>query len=430
MKNLKKLYAVLMLVSFVLVSATPAFASGLANITDIAGGNGEMAVGEKATIYFGNYWQSYKGSGDRTVLDNYNKEGIKWRVLSNAGGKTLLLSDKALYGGAFNSWSFGNKWEYSKIRKTLNNRTDNGFAKDAFSDKEYAVIAETTHTAGGRKRYPDYDIKSTDKIFVLSDEEVSNTAYGFEDQPIGTKSDTRTAVATAMAQNVKMYGNTAPAYDRDNVFWWLRSPGSGTSLVYGIHKKGAVYDFYDVDSVNTGVRPAINLNQESVLFLSAAVGGKEAGACDGTFGLADYDGADGWKLTLKDETIPAPDITNVEIKGNKLSVTYSGVQTGANMYLSALLYNETDEMINYAKVADAAEKSEGTAEIPLCGIESRYKIRFFTEQATGGEQTDYASELSEEFDIATKKSSSDGCNAGFGAVALLGVLGLFYRKKK
>ena len=57
-KTAKKLAAVLMLVSFIFATVSPAMAAGLANITDIAGGKGGT-TGDAGTIYFGSYWQSF-----------------------------------------------------------------------------------------------------------------------------------------------------------------------------------------------------------------------------------------------------------------------------------------------------------------------------------------------------------------------------------
>ena len=501
MKNFKKLYAVLMLVSFIFATVSPAFAGGIAKISDILGGNGGMAKGEKSTIYFGNYWQStasgYTPTGtfsepEAFSASHWNKESIKWRVLSNAGGKTFLLSDKALYADQFDSSS--NVWESSEISTTLNNPTaGSGFAGDAFSAAELAAIAETENRAGGRENYAGCNATSIEKIFLLSDEEVNNTAYGFEEQALGTVttataiSNTRKASATDMAKKVKMYGNASGVkVNNDMSLWWLRSPGevgiAEDFAAYFVSDTGGVYYNGPVNTAIIAVRPALNINQESVLFVSAAEGGKKTVNAGDGFAMADYDGAKGWKLTVKDTSIPTPAVT-AENNGKKLSVTYSGVKTGTNMYLSALLYNEAGKLINYTKVAKAETKGEGTAEISLENLPSgKYRVNFCTEQANGDKQTDYASELGGAVDVTIggsggsekqseeqkqeeqkqeeqkqeekkqeeqkqkeekqeeqkqeeKKSSSDsggggGCNAGFGALALLPLAGLALRKRK
>ena len=164
MKNYKKLTAILMLVSFIFATVSPAMAAGLADITSIAGGKGGT-TGNAGTIYFGNYWQSYSGSGATDVKESYNYEGIKWRVLSNdqtgTGTKQVfLMSDQGLYADQFNSnTNMGNVWKDSEVRATLTGLASGAasntveyadlntasFAKDAFSAEEYAAIADTTH---------------------------------------------------------------------------------------------------------------------------------------------------------------------------------------------------------------------------------------------------------------------------------------------
>ena len=478
-----------MLVSFIFATVSPAFAGGIAKISDILGGNGGMAVGEKSTIYFGRYWQTATSGHTPTgtfsepeafIASCWNKESIKWRVLSNDGGKTFLLSDKTLYADAFGS---SNVWGSSEIRTRLNNPTaGSGFAGDAFSAAELAAIAETENEAGGRENYPGCSATSIEKIFLLSDEEVNNTAYGFEDQPIETASDKRKALAAEMAKHATMYGNSKPVITNEGFsIWLLRSPGSDNQSPYFVTHVGEVKDFATVHTP-IAVRPALNINQESVLFVSAAEGGKKTVNAGDGFAMADYDGSKGWKLTLKDTSITAPAV-KAESDGKKLSVTYSGVKTGTNMYLSALLYNEAGKLINYTKVAKAETKGEGTAEISLDKLSAgKYKVRFFCEQANGDKQTDYASELGGAVDVTIggsggsekqseeqkqeeqkqeeqkqeekkqeeqkqeeekqeeqkqeeKKSSSDsggggGCNAGFGALALLPLAGLALCKRK
>ncbi|MBQ0055914.1 MAG: hypothetical protein KBS54_07230, partial [Synergistaceae bacterium] len=460
-KTAKKLAAVLMLVSFIFATVSPAMAGGLAKITDIAGGKGGT-TGNAGTIYFGSYWQSFAdGYSSSSTYDNpdefnknnYNKEGIKWRVLSNADGKTFLMSDQGLYADQFNSsTAMGNTWCTSEIRATMNNQTATtfgtdgnvtawgGFAGDAFSAKEYAAIAATTHTENGAT--------SDDKIFLLSKEEAMNTDYGFTNSTGITA--TRQMKATNMAKHVKMYGNSTAAYGYDigNAYWWLRSPGDNDNYAYNVNYNGRVGG-YGVNYDGSAARSALNLNQESVLLLSAAVGGKGADACVGAFGLADYAGADGWKLTLKDaynETnnptgIKAP--TNVSVTQEKETaeekftkmadtaaaqaegsrvmdltngykygwlnpkVSYNGKDAGAD-YVSAIAADGDGNYVNYAKIS--SQTDETNKELDINGANStladgEYKMYVYAEKigkdANGNTdyQTDYASELSSGFTI-------------------------------
>ncbi|MDO4988164.1 MAG: hypothetical protein Q4E17_03955 [Synergistes sp.] len=127
--------AIFVFATFFVYAAAPAMAAGLAKITEIRGGGGASVSGgadgykaqyEDRTIYFGNYWQTLKSGApsNSNKLSDYNKEGIKWRVLANNttadadGNKgVFLLSDKALYAYRFDSSS--NRWEYSDIHTSL-----------------------------------------------------------------------------------------------------------------------------------------------------------------------------------------------------------------------------------------------------------------------------------------------------------------------
>ncbi|MDO4988848.1 MAG: hypothetical protein Q4E17_07505, partial [Synergistes sp.] len=105
---------------------------------------------------------------------------------------------------------------------------------------------------------------------------------------------------------------------------------------------------------------------------------------------------------MKDENIATPEVTLTYTgsNGEKLSVDYKNATIGDNMYLSALLYDETGQLINYAKVVNTRNSGSGKAEIPLYNLPAgNYRIRFFCEEINDGIQPDYASEPSREFAI-------------------------------
>ena len=79
------------------------------------------------------------------------------------------------------------------------------------------------------------------------------------------------------------------------------------------------------------MRPAFNLNLNSVLFTSAAVGGKSSGAAgaDALTPISEYTGSE-WKLTLKDSSRSSFSIGTTAVNGNTLTVAYSGAKTGTN----------------------------------------------------------------------------------------------------
>ena len=114
-------------------------------------------------------------------------------------------------------------------------------------------------------------------------------------------------------------------------YWWLRSPGGFGDNAADVMDDGYVFSFGgNVDSDYTAVRPAFNLDLTSVLFTSAAVGGKSASGMDsGLTAVNDYTGNE-WKLTLLDEAHKDFNISNATITGSGDTITfsYSGAQTG------------------------------------------------------------------------------------------------------
>ena len=153
-----------------------------------------------------------------------------------------------------------------------------------------------------------------------------------------------------------------------------------------------------MDDAYYAVRPAFNLDLTSVLFTSAAVGGKSASGMDsGLTAVGDYDGSE-WKLTLLDETREFA-VTETEvsgISGGTVTLNYTGTTTGTNEYISVILADENGAQY-YGRVAQPTD-TDGTVEITIpSGLaDGTYTLYVFSEQYNGGEQddtklTDYAS---------------------------------------
>ena len=104
--------------------------------------------------------------------------------------------------------------------------------------------------------------------------------------------------------------------------------------------------YYNLVAYNYGARPAFNLNLSSVLFSSAAEGGKslavEDGASSGAEGAGVYKIPSGsktdWKLTLHDESRDGFSSTAASLTGapgGMLSIPIPGPRReAANMYPS------------------------------------------------------------------------------------------------
>ena len=140
----------------------------------------------------------------------------------------------------------------------------------------------------------------------------------------------------------------------------------------------------------------MNLNLDSVLFTSAAVGGKKAGA-SGLAAVEDYIDSE-WKLTLLDaDRVGFSASAAVNEDTGEITVTYSGATTGANEYISALITNSAGEVTHYGRLKGPTDAS---GELPPFTLpEGAFgTLYIFNEQYNGGDNdasklTDYASPL-------------------------------------
>ncbi len=356
-------------------------------------------------IYFGNW----------TAPDEYTTSGpIKWRVLddqTNTGENGLfLLSEELLgtgyYGGVYFQQSYhydSSSGSYHKGSAPANgDHTDclianawqgsdaqtwcATFYSNNFSTGEQSAVLGTTKSDGAftSSTYnvpfaASESILNGDKVFFLSAQEAENSAYGFTDD----------------AARIANYGGSAGV-------WWLRSPDA-----YYTYFAGAVgyngYVYYDLVLHDWAARPAFNLDLNSVLFTSAAAGGKSASGMDsGLTAVDDYTGSE-WKLTLLDSsrssfTVDASEAeTSVEVGYTSWSipVDYSGAQTGANEYVSALLCDSNGNVLYYGNIAQNSASGTAALNIPAGLAAGSYSLKVFSEQCNGDYMTDYASALQE-----------------------------------
>ena len=154
-------------------------------------------------VKFGSYWQN-----------NAEKEHLKWLVLDEKDGKTLLLSKYALDCKPFNQSCCNITWENCDLRKWLNSE----FINNAFSKEEQQAIVIT-------KNKTDFNIKTEDKIFLLSTEEALEYLPKKE----------RKCRPTPYAKQHNAWSSN------DNFcLWWLRSLGDDKSSVSYVNDGGDV----------------------------------------------------------------------------------------------------------------------------------------------------------------------------------------------
>ncbi len=219
-------------------------------------------------IWFGNYWQE-DTNGDGKADKNDTKTPIKWRVLSVEGDDAFLVADKNLDCQKYNVTSEDVTWETCTMRSWLNgygaeankegkDYSDNNFLTHAFSAGERSAIKPTNVVNNDNPEYGTEGGNDTsDKVYLLSIEEVTNPAYGFTSSTDSTA--TRVAVNTAyMADG----GDMGSAGNPDA--WWLRSPGFSSNNASNVHGNGDVDRTGDRVYFNFSVaRPALHLNLSS-----------------------------------------------------------------------------------------------------------------------------------------------------------------------
>ena len=177
--------------------------------------------------------------------------------------------------------------------------------------------------------------------------------------------------------------------------WWTRS----SNEVYGygswtINPDGRSGSALNVD-YDAAVRPAMELDLSSVLFISAAEHGKVA---DLTTPIAEYAG-DEWKLTLHDSDRDDFTAKTVLVNGSVLEVEYKNAKVGDNEYISAVIKDADGSISRYTRVVQLDGTTNGTrgrAAIDLTGIDMTGKtLCVFNEQFNGDHKTDYAGALRE-----------------------------------
>lgn len=245
----KKLMA-LILCAIMMITMLPPGAKVSQAATSVSNPRTANGVSTWDCIYFGNYYQS----------NSSTKEPIKWRVLSVKGNEAFVVADMALDCQSYNETDEDVTWETCTLRQWLNST----FLDAAFDAEEKSAITTTNvvnednisfGTAGGNT--------TSDKIFLLSQNEVKNPSYGFNSK-YGAKSETRQCKASTYAVENNCWTSSSDG-SAGNCWWWLRSPGFDSFHAANVDfdGEGWGYSGNSVFSANDGVRPALNLNLSS-----------------------------------------------------------------------------------------------------------------------------------------------------------------------
>ena len=324
-------------------------------------------------------YNSTNRSYDYIYFGTWNNSTVKWRVLdtktnmpnAQEGDGFFLLSDALLGTGAFGGVEFDyttpytNDWKGSRGQDWCN-----GFYTRNLSTTEQKAVFATSKSddpyIDGRFMGSE-NILNGDKVFFLSAEEAGKAAYGFIDDNA----------------RIANYGDSAGG-------WWLRSPHQDYNSAGVVNASGGVRAEWVNDT--NAARPAFNLKPDSVLLVSAAVGGK--GAADGIFKIPEYSG-DEWKLTLLDDTrtFRVTETAAVGKPGGSVTLNFSGARTGQNEYISAIIEGENGAT-HYGRIMKpTATDRQLSFTLPHDLVSGNYKLHVFSEQYNGDYHTDYASQF-------------------------------------
>ena len=208
------------------------------------------------------YNSGYTFSNNSSVIDGntyyFKVEPIRWRILSESNGKAFILCDSIIANKAYDAGN-NNNYANSDIRAWLNDE----FYNSAFGELQQALIQTTevdnSFYSTGYSPNPYACENTSDKVFLLSYREVTNSAYGFASSS-STFDTARRMLTSDFSRATGAYMNTESSY-YGNGEWWLRSPDFDYSYsvrfvhYYGYslgNYTGAHYDTY-------GVVPALNL---------------------------------------------------------------------------------------------------------------------------------------------------------------------------
>ena len=313
------------------------------------------------TVYFG---------------QNHGDNPAAWRVIgydgsgvAGAQGDMTLLAADTMGVTAFNSVAYSNEYASSELKTAID------ALAGRLTAKETDAVQTRTLTSGS------YNGENTD---CVAGAQVDDAVFW----PLSI------AEAHAVNQDLRIANKEHTNWAM--YYWWLRSPCKSSSSAAVVHGSGEVFDngiYHPFEKY--GVRPAFNLNLNSVLFISAAEHGKVA---DLTTPIAEYAG-DEWKLTLHDSDRDDFTAKTVLVNGSVLEVEYKNAKVGDNEYISAVIKDADGSISRYTRVVQLDGTTNGTrgrAAIDLTGIDMTGKtLCVFNEQFNGNHKTDYAGALRE-----------------------------------
>ncbi len=382
--------AVLLLTALLPTAAFAAGSPGLAQGTSVL--SEDANTSGAATVYYG---------------------GKAWRVIAyDSGSITLLAAENLGHMRYDTSGNNSNAYGTSTLKTAIE-----AIAAGFSSGEQSAVIPRTLE--GGSANYGETEDRKVYHSDHIRGDPVENALLW----PL--------SVAEANSLDKELLKTDSANPDWLSSYWWLRSPGYGGNYAAFVSGNGDVLvSGYGVTSNDVGVRPAFYVNPESVLFTSAAAGGKSTGAV-GAGALKAVSAVDtaAWTLTLLDPSHSGfgidPFAVTYNSETNAVTVPYSGAMTGFNEFISAIIKDSSGNITYYGRVVHlgTAAAASGSITVNLAGkLNAGDTLFIFNEQVNSPEtappdtplpvgapdtQTDYASALIE-IEILPEGQYDDG----------------------
>ena len=210
------------------------------------------------------FGSAYKFSSNQTVTSGtayyFKVEPIKWRIISENSGKAVLLCESIIDSSRYDSAT--SNYKDSDIRAWLNGT----FYSKAFDALEAALIQTVTVdnslSTTGYTENANVCANTSDKVYLLSYKDVTNSAYGF--------SSNAGDVNVSRMKKTSDYAIAKGAYTSDssqtahkgNGIWMLRTPiDTYNTFIRECDFRGMVTDGgTNITSTAFGVVPAITIS--------------------------------------------------------------------------------------------------------------------------------------------------------------------------
>ncbi|GAU78876.1 DUF6273 domain-containing protein [Fusibacter sp. 3D3] len=166
--------------------------------------------------------------GDQVVFGDY-----EWRILDVQDDKALILTEEIIELRDYHNKGTDITWKDCELRKYLN-----GEFYQKFKVEDRAKIMETVNINPGNLWYKaDGGEDTTDRIFILSIDEVVRTFFGDSSRLLDFPSkNQRYWFQRKDENNIKRRAK----YMNSMWWWWIRTPGKHNRVAVYIHGDGNI----------------------------------------------------------------------------------------------------------------------------------------------------------------------------------------------